>query len=282
MKLKDLCTQQNLKRSTLLGDVHTIEITQNGEKRLIDIEHIALPFNQQRIALVKKAYGITDMNAIYRSVAQQLVHAIRTGVELKKSGMQDIVACEDVEVDKTSVPGETHTYMMMPHISPIRSFFNRYENITYNTIMDVAGRLSMIVRDLASRGYSHGNICEKTVFVDENGHYLLGDLRYVSKSATQEKLSFDLLPFDGLRESLTPTGYDMYAATVLVCDMLGGFKRTHYAGIQILPDNVIQELQDALIIGFRANPDDVCYYRRLIYEARKQYAKSALGTKAVL
>lgn len=283
MKLQDYCTEATLYRTDLIGDTHTVRVRMGNREQEIDVTHVMLPFSHKRVGFLNRVYGINGdaLMDVYRTLANQVANHIRTCTALREKGMQDITNVFNVDVEKEN--GVSHTYIMSRHYIPLRQALAEGK-LTYNQAMDVAGRMSMVLRDLHAAGRCHGNITLDAIFIDaENGHYVLGDFRYsaLARNRMEKKLVFDLKPYDSVREQMRPIGYDMYALSSVICDLCSGNRRTFYGGIRVLPQNAPPELVRALTVGFRGRPEDIYYFRRCVYEARKAVTHSDVGSLPV-
>lgn len=286
-KLSSFCTQNSLIRADMLGDYHSIEVSLSGRPQTMLIQHIRLPFDQQRIALISKMYGIRqeELRGIYKGIADGVARHIRVCRALTQAGRQDVTHILDTQIEKQG--DSTHTYLLMARrYTPITSAFRG--KATMNDIMDLAGRVTMILRDLYNdgNGYTHGNIGAESIFVDEStGHYVLGDFRYTvpAGETPPEKLIFDKRAFDSARERLSPIGYDMYSLGSLICDLMAGGRRTYYSGMRILPEaaEATELLHHALMVAFKGDGGDLRYLRKCIYDARKVISKSPIGAVSV-
>lgn len=286
-KLGNFCTQKNLIRADMLGDYHSIEFSLSGRTQTMEVHHITLPFNQQRIALLFKMYGIPQdgLRSIYKGIADGVARHIRVCRELTQAGNQDITHILDAQIEKRG--DTTHTYLLMMHrYTPIYSAFRGKAKV--NDIMDLAGRMTMILRDIYNdgMGYCHGNIGAESIFVDEaTGHYVLGDFRYAvpARETLPEKLIFDKRAFDIERERLTPIGYDMYSLGSLICDLMAGGRRTYYSGMRVLPEaaEATELLHHALMVAFKGEGNDIRFLRKCVYDARRVISKSPVGAVSV-
>lgn len=286
-KLGNFCTQRNLIRADMLGDYHSIEVSLSGRPQTMEVYHITLPFNQQRIALLSQMYGIPPdgLHSIYKGIADGVARHIRVCRELTQAGRQDITRILDAQIEKQG--DTTHTYLLMMHrYTPIYSAFRG--KATVNDIMDLAGRMTMILRDIYNdgKGYCHGNISAESIFVDEAaGHYVLGDFRYAVPASEKlpEKLIFDKQGFDVERKRLTPIGYDMYALGSLICDLMAGGRRSYYSGMRVLPEaaGATELLHHALMVAFKGDGNDIRFLRKCVYDARRVIAKSPVGAVPV-
>lgn len=287
-KLSSFCTQNSLIRADMLGDYHSIEVSLSGQTQTMLIQHIRLPFDQQRIALISKMYGIRqeELHSIYKGIADGVARHIRVCRALTQAGRQDVTRILDTQIEKQG--DSTHTYLLMERrYTLVTSAFRG--KATMNDIMDLAGRITMILRDLYNdgNGYTHGNLGPESIFVDEStGHYVLGDFRYTvpAGETPPEKLIFDKRAFDSARERLTPIGYDMYSLGSLICDLMAGGRRTYYSGMRVLPEaaEATELLHHALMVAFKGDGRDLRYLRKCVYDARKVISKSPIGAVAVL
>lgn len=69
-QISSLCVKENFVRSKFYSDIYRAEFTLNGEKKLWDIERIAIPFSPEKEKAYKLRFGISDeeMQTVYKKL----------------------------------------------------------------------------------------------------------------------------------------------------------------------------------------------------------------------
>lgn len=279
-ELKNLCTPKRLSRTNFFSDTYTAPVLLDGEKRIMDITRIAIPFSAEREKAVMEYYGIAkkDVGDFYTKFAQAITNEVSVLNKLHQSKVDSLVNYLSCKVIGHSTYKEL--YLVSEHLRPIKQVYFK-DTTTYAQILDFGLRLCKIVNDINKLrpGTVLRALDADMIYVNDEGHIILGGLMYAydpeSKVSHVPFLNTAPLHIEGqvLTGSHGDIGTDMYTIASMLWSLFNGDGFDIQTPRHIKPKYALEGLKEILEIGLEADPDKFGLFRSKLSQYRKAISK---------